>query len=123
MTTETPTAPKARSFVDTLAKLRYGQCVEDLTTELHQLLCAVNRTGRAGKLTLTIKVKPVDKGASVERIQISDDITATVPKPERGSTFMFLDAQNNPTPNDPRQPQLPLRVVADEAKPREVSNG
>lgn len=121
---EGTTAPKARSFIDTLTKLRYGQCVDDLTTELHQLLCAVNRTGRGGSLTLTIKVKPVDKGVSVEKVQISDDINVKTPKPERGSTFMFLDAQNNPTPNDPRQPQLPLRAVADTTQPiREVSNG
>ncbi len=124
MQDETAPAPKPRSFLDTLTKLRYGECLENLTTELHQLLCAVNRTGRGGSLTLKINVKPVDKGASVERIQISDDITVKVPKPERGSTFMFLDAQNNPTPNDPRQPSLPLRVVADDTKPiREVANG
>ncbi len=124
MTTEDPTAPKARSFLDTLTKLRYGQAVEDLTTELHQLLCAVNRTGRGGALTLKIKIKPVDKGASVDRIQIADEISVQAPKPERGSTFMFLDAQNNPTPTDPRQPQLELRAVADHTPTiREVSNG
>lgn len=117
------TAPKARSFLDTLTRLRYGQCVEDLTTELHQLLCAVNRTGRAGSLTLKIKVKPIDKSASVERIQVSDDITVVTPRPERGSTFLFLDAQNNPSVNDPRQPQLELRAVPEPEKIREVGNG
>lgn len=117
-------SPKVRPFLDTLTKLRHGLCVEDLSQEFHQLLCAVNRTGRGGSLTLTIKVKPVDKSVSVDRVQIVDDITIKAPKPERGSTWMFLDAQNNPSTNDPRQPDLPLRVVAEQPKQaREVGNG
>jgi hypothetical protein len=118
-----PTAPKARSFLDTLTKLRYGECVENLTQEMHQLLCAVNRTGRAGSLTLKIHVKPVDKGPSVERIEMRDDIKLNMPKPERGATFLFLDGANNPSTQDPRQPQLELRAVPAEKPAREVSNG
>jgi hypothetical protein len=121
MSTE-PTAPAARSFTDTLAKLRYGQTIEDLTSEFHSLLCAVNRTGRAGSLTLKISVKPIDKGPSVERIEMRDDITLKLPKPERGATFLFLDSANNPQTSDPRQPQLPLRAVPANSEIREVSN-
>lgn len=53
-------APHARSFIDTLTKLRYGQATEDLTKELHQLPCAVNRTDPR-QLQLPLRAVPDDQ--------------------------------------------------------------
>lgn len=69
-----------RPFIDTLTALRYGELHDELSEKLNELVAACADTGKAGTLTLTLKLKP-SKGAALE---ISDELL------EEGYTAGFL---------------------------------
>ena len=47
----------------------FGHCVEEATEELAKLIAAVESTGKAGKLTLTIAVKPLSKASGALEVR------------------------------------------------------
>lgn len=97
-----------RPFIDTLRALRYGALEEELAGKLNELVLACDKTQKAGQLTLTITVKPSRAGP----VEIFDQVKATLPQFERGSTLMFPTVEGNLQREDPRQPQLPgLKTV------------
>jgi hypothetical protein len=105
-----------QSFIDTLKEIRSGQAVEDLTDEMSKLVAAVRASGRAGKLTLTIAVKPASKG-NVNTLMVDDAITIKTPVRETETTIFFSTDDNTLQRNDPRQPEL-----AGLRRPAEVRN-
>lgn len=97
-----------KPFTDTLAQLKYGHLNDELATELQELVKICGDTGKAGKLTLTITLKP-GKGGQME---VFDDIAVKAPKAERSSTLMFASVENALQREDPRQTSLDgMRVV------------
>lgn len=88
-----------RPFTDTLNSLRYGTLNEDLTKALNDLTTKCADTGRQGKLTLVLNLKP-GKGGQIE---IFDDIKVTAPKEERGSSIFWATPEGNLTRDDPKQ--------------------
>lgn len=95
-------ATPPRPFTDTLNSLRYGTLNDDLTKALNELTAKCADTGRAGKLTLTLQLKP-GKGGQIE---IFDDIKVAAPKEERGSSIFFATPEGNLTRDDPKQLQI-----------------
>lgn len=97
-----------KPFTDTLNHMRFGTLSEDLTKALHDLTQKCADTGRVGKLTLELQLKP-GKGGQIE---VFDDIRVKLPKEERGSTILFATPEGNLTREDPRQLQIEgLRTV------------
>jgi hypothetical protein len=97
-----------KPFTDTLNHMRFGTLSEDLTKALHELTQKCADTGRSGKLTLELQLKP-GKGGQIE---VFDDIRVKLPKEERGSTILFATPEGNLTREDPRQMQIEgLRTV------------
>lgn len=101
-----------KAFALFLQDLRDGRAHTELTTTLAELLAAVKDTGKAGEITLKLKVKPASRGADVDKVTISDVITTKLPKPERGDDFFWLTDDNNLSRNHPRQQSLELREAA-----------
>lgn len=91
-----------RPFTDTLRGIRRGGLAEELSEELNRLTKACTETGRAGELVLKIKLKP-GKGGHIE---VLDDVSLRLPKPERGVSIFFATPDNNLQQNDPRQGEL-----------------
>lgn len=99
-----------RSFMATIADLRSGRTQDDLTDQLSALVKAVRETGRAGKLTLTLSVKPASKESTI--MLIDDVVTATLPKPDRAASLMFSTSDGSLDLNDPDAvPKENLRSV------------
>lgn len=97
-----------KPFNDTLAALRYGTLVDDLTKAMTDLTAKCADTGRAGTITLTLQLKP-GKGGQIE---VFDDIKVKAPKEERGSSIFFATPEGNLTRDDPKQLQIEgLRTV------------
>ena len=96
-----------RPFPDMLAELAYGQTLDVLTEEMAEVVNAVRTTGKAGRLTLELTVKP--NGA--HGVAITDKITAKRPRDDRGESLFFIDRDGGLHRNDPRQTELPLRQV------------
>ena len=86
-----------------------------LTADLAELLRTVQATGRAGALTLKIKVVPANRlsgGGVVDKVNITADRKLELPKPEMPSDFFYLTDDGETTRNHPRQHSLELREVA-----------
>ena len=92
-----------------LQDLRDGRAHTELSTQLAELLAKVKETGKGGELSLKIKVKPATRGGDVDKVTISDAITITLPKPERGEDFFWLTDDCDLTRNHPKQASLELR--------------
>lgn len=99
-----------RPFGEFLQQQRRGALHGELSEALHELLAAVKDTGKAGALTIQIKVKPAAKG-NAEQVLISDLVKTTKPAVERPESIFFLDDAGNLSRSDPRQTELPLREV------------
>ena len=98
----TPKA-KRQHFSEFLEKLDYGTVSEEATNELNELVHACTETGKAGEITLVIKLKPTGKGGQIE---LASDVKVKKPKPVRGTTIMFATPENNLQREDPRQKTL-----------------
>ena len=99
-----------KSFGLFLVDLNDGSTHAGLTADLAELLQTVKHTGRAGSMTLKIKVAPASKGSSeVDKITINADRKLELPKPEQPSDFFWLTDDAEPTRHHPRQHALDLR--------------
>ena len=102
------------TFADVLGNLEGGRAFEDLNEQLQDLVTAVLQHQKAGDITLVLKISPNGERA----VSVLSSIKAKVPEGARGVTTFYADAGGNLLRRDPRQPELPLRDVADD-KPRE----
>jgi len=104
-----------RPFADLLREHRKGLLHAELGDELQRLVERVKATGKAGKLTLVLQVKPAAKGDDM--VVVADEVKTALPQPDRGTSFFYIDDDFNLVRHDPHQPELPLRVAGDkEAK-------
>jgi hypothetical protein len=117
-TPDTEDGRHVRPFAEFLQQQRRGLLHGELSDGLHDLLQAVKDTGKAGSLTFQIKVKPAAKG-NAEQVLISDLVSVKKPAVERPESIFFLDDNGNLTRQDPRQQELPLKVV-ERAEPTEA---
>ncbi len=105
-----------KAFAVFLQDLRDGRAHAELSGQLEELITKVKETGKAGGLTLKIKIKPASRGGDVDKVTVSDQIAVDLPKPERGEDFFWLTDDNDLSRNHPRQQTLELRE-AGSAKP------
>lgn len=94
--------PVVRPFADWLREQRKGLTHDELSDALHELIAAVNDTGKAGTLTLTIKVAPLGKTGDV--LQVTDAVKLTPPKRDRDASLFYTDDDGNLSKSDPNQP-------------------
>ena len=103
------------TFADTIRLLSGGRLDELLLESMREVVAAVHETGKPGKLTLTLTVKPNEERRSV---MISPDVKTSAPKPNAGESLFFSTEDGEMMRTDPKQPDLPFRAV----ETREVSN-
>ena len=105
-----------KPFTTTLAELRGGAANEEMSEAMSEVVEQVRLTGRAGTITMKIRVEPASEG-DVDRLKVSDEITVKAPKVAKKATFFFADPKNNLSRNDPLQQHIPeVREVADEKR-------
>ncbi|WP_314325475.1 hypothetical protein [Paenarthrobacter ilicis] len=84
-----------------------------------KVIQAVEETGKAGSVTLVIKVDPDKKAPGVFRI--SDNVSIKVPAHDRGTRIYFKDDSGNLSRSNPNQPELEgLRDVSAPAEVRKL---
>lgn len=104
-----------KSFAQLLNEINEGSTHAALSADMAELLRTVQATGRAGKLTVTVKVVPAVRntsGGEIDRVNITVDRTLALPKPETPTDFFYLTDDGETTRNHPRQQSLELREVA-----------
>lgn len=110
-----------RPFVDTLRDLECGVFLESLGSEQHELIQAIQKTNKGGKLVIELDYKPEGNG----QMTIAAAVKSKVPQMPRGKSLFFVTPEANLTRTDPRQQEIPgLRSVdTDTPEFREVKNG
>lgn len=87
-----------KAFTDTLREINGGKFADELNTALQQLVIDVKNVGKAGSISVTIKLKPT-RGQAFE---IDHDFNVKSPEFQRPADIMFATAdgalvRDNPT--------------------------
>lgn len=98
---------KGKPFSDTLGEVNGGQFLGELTDEMYALIKAVQETKKAGKLTITLSVKPTGRDV----VSVAADFSSKKPEEGRPETTFFIAKDGSLQRRDPNQPDLPLRIV------------
>lgn len=108
----------SRPFYDFLREHRNGVTHDELSDALNSLVADVTAEGKAGKLTLTISIKPADTKDGA--LMVVDDIKVTPPKKTKSGSIFFVSPENNLVRQDPKQHNLPLRDINGAPEVREI---
>ncbi len=110
------------TFQDVLLQINTGATVAELVEKFRALGQAVLATGKAGSLTLTIKLTPLAKN-NADIVTVAASVKLNAPEADDRKTVFFLNEEGDLATQDPGQMELPLRPREIEFRPREVSNG
>lgn len=80
-----------------------GRAHDNASKLMRDLVEAVKQTGRKGSVTVKLTVSPMKNNSRV--VQISDNVTATIPEDKRDSIW-FTDDDGGLHRNDPDQLQM-----------------
>lgn len=94
-------------FTQFLLQIRGGDLHHELTEALAELSDAVRETGRAGALTIQVKVKQANKGGNAVLVTATHAVKA--PAAPAAEALFFVAEGGAISRSDPRQPELPLR--------------
>lgn len=100
-----------KAFTQTLMELRGGAVVEEATNELNTLVAMVRDTGKAGKITITVEVKPFAKVQ--DALEVTGKVVATLPREKESAEVFFPTVENNLSRHSERQTELPGISLAD----------
>lgn len=110
---EEPGAPRQfRPFAAFLADQRQGHAAAEASEGLNSLIEAVVEHGKAGTLSLVIKVRPA--GSGHHTVFVTDEVKLNLPTGDREQALFFVDDDCNLCREDPRQMSFEaLRSVPD----------
>lgn len=91
-------------FAAMLVALAKGRTHKDLSEQLAELVTAVNTTHKAGKLTLTLQVKP-QKGVD-GAVLVTAGIATNKPRFETPASIFYATDEGALVRNDPNQQSL-----------------
>lgn len=94
------TTGRPKPIVRVLREVDHGQALRDAARQLHKVLAAVEDTGKAGKVTLTVTVTPPKHG---DHLLIEAEAKASVPRRTPTASVFFVDGEGNATRHDPNQ--------------------
>ncbi len=75
----------------------------ELAEALNQLVEQVIEHRKEGKLRLTIKIKPTEMSGV---LSVSDDVSLTLPSPQKDAAMFFADKDFNLSRNNPDQMEM-----------------
>ena len=84
-----------------------GEISADLVEQTDKVISAANDTGKPGKVTLTLAIKPSDEHA--RGMIAAAKVTSTLPKADPPKAVFFMD-NGKVTADDPSQRKLPMQV-------------
>ena len=112
---------KRKPFTEFFKQLDFGNLEGEATDALSDMVHACTETGKAGKLTITVNLKPI--GGKAGQVELAAEVSVKLPKPARGSTLMFATEDNNLQRENPKQQTLDgLRSADQEAEDQTLRN-
>lgn len=104
-------------YAKTLNNITNGKFAEDCSKKLQGLIDACRDTGKAGKITVEIEIKPDDVG----RYKFIPKCTTKEPTGPIYGTILWGTPDGNLQRYDPAQQELELRDVSVQPEVREVA--
>jgi hypothetical protein len=90
-----------RPFAALLYDLDKGKTHTELSITMRDLVAAVTEIRKAGRIQLTIDVKP--QSGTEDVVTVTARVTAKVPSYDLPASIFYVDDQNNLTRNPPKQ--------------------
>jgi hypothetical protein len=98
------TKAELRPFAALLHDLNKGKTHIELSTTMRDLVAAVTETRKAGRIQLTIDVRP--QAGTEDVVTVTARVAAKVPQFDTAASIFYVDDQNNLTRNPPKQPSM-----------------
>lgn len=98
-----------RLITDVLRDIRRGRPVEEATAALADVVRAVDETGKAGSVTITLHVKPAKHGGPEKTLLC--EVKSKKPIADIAPAIFFSDDDGDLHRVDPRQEEMPLGEV------------
>lgn len=83
----------AAKYDDLLRYLRNGECLNEASDGLTDLVDAVRRTGKVGKISLELTLRPPKNRESCQ-ITVEDRVVVKAPESPNEPTLMYVDDEN-----------------------------
>ena len=110
-----------KPITDIMREIRKGALVDAATDELAELVRAVQATGKAGTITIKIKVNPL--GRDSKQVELIPNISLSAPSPDLAKGIFFVDGQGDLLRDDPEQRPLFEETAAGGARgPGAIAN-
>lgn len=93
-----------RPITDVLRDIRRGRAVDQATRMLAEVVRAVDETGKAGSVTITLTVKPEKGGGSQKTLLAA--VKAKKPEADIPEAMFFSDGSGDLHRTDPQQSEL-----------------
>ena len=97
-----------RPITDTLRHIGGGVFIDTASDKLAELVAAVDTSGKAGRIDLTISVKKATRGGAMH---ITGKVKLTKPAEEPMEAMLFATPEGNLVAEDPHQQKLDLKVA------------
>lgn len=107
-----------RPITDTLRHIGGGVFIDTASDKLAELVSAVDRTGKAGKLDLSITVKKASRGGAMLLV---GKVLLTKPAEAPMEAMMFATPEGNLVADNPHQQTLDLRSVPTAQPPLQLN--
>lgn len=103
-----------RPITDTLRHIGGGVFIDTASDKLAELVAAVDASGKAGRIDLTISVKKATRGGAMH---LTGKVKLTKPAEEPMEALLFATPEGNLIADDPHQQKLDLKAVPEAAAP------
>lgn len=94
------------NIIETLTQQRKGNAIIEATEKLQNLVKACRKTGKKGKMTITLTIKPTNT-----EMMLADDIRVDLPKADAAASVFYDDEQGALYRDDPKQHELEFSAV------------
>ena len=98
-----------RPITDTIRHIGGGVFIDTASDKLAELVAAVDSSGKAGRIDLTISVKKATRGGAMH---ITGKVNLTKPAEEPMEAMLFATPEGNLVAEDPHQQKLDLKVAS-----------
>jgi hypothetical protein len=100
-------ASQTADVVGVMAECNRGNFLIECGRQLQELTDGIIRTGKKGKLTITLELIPAGIcDGRINQFEITPMVTIKEPQPSQGSSIFFVSEDNHLTRDDPNQEQL-----------------
>lgn len=110
---------ESNQFLATLQRHRNGGLLAEASEGLQKVVAAVAQTGKPGKLTITLEIKPTKRGDTVF-VGLLDDVKTKTPQAQKEGSWWFADESGLLTKNNPNQTEMKFEPAVHSGKPVEV---